>query len=58
MRQRPPDQDHCDPIVTKLSKKACNAAKMKKGPGALHKSLDVSLDFWLLNLGSNQGPTD
>ena len=43
MRQRPPDQDQCDPIVTKLSKKACNAAKMKKGPGALHESLDVLL---------------
>ena len=58
MRQRPPDQDQCDPIITKLSKKVCNAAKMKKGPGALHESLDILLDFWLLNLGSNQGPTD
>ncbi len=45
-------------MIAKHSKKACMAAKMKKGPYALHANLDVLPDFWLLNLGSNQGPTD
>ena len=35
-----------------------SAAEIEKSPGELHASLIIEFIFWLLNLGSNQGPTD